>query len=106
MKQDMDLFMRGLVEVASGFLWLAIVGLMIYLFVLWFGMFNQIDRTKGGIGAKLFPVYLFYPSCLTEKGQLIRRRFFRILLIVVVLIGILSGIIVSGAEGLDQSMFE
>lgn len=106
MKQDMDLFMRGLVEVASGFLWLAIVGLVIYLFVLWIGMFNQVDRAKGGVSAKLLPIYLFDPSYLTEKGRLMRRRFFRILLAVLLLMGIFSGIILSGAEGLDQSMFE
>ena len=98
--------MRGVVEVVSGYLWLAIVGLTIYLFVFWLKMFNHIAPGRSRLFANLIPIFLFDASFLTEKGQLIRKRFLKIVLVVIVLMAILCGIIFSGLKGLDESMFQ
>lgn len=105
MDNDIEWFLRGVVEIALWSLWLAIVGITIYLMVLWLSMFGEVRSKKVKFIVAFFPVYLVDSSLLSSKGRVMRKRFLRVFLFFMLVVAVYCALLISGLEGLDQSMF-
>lgn len=105
MDNDIELFLRGVVEVTLWSLWLAIVGLAIYLIVLWLSMFSEVKGKRRRFIVSLFPVHMFDATLLSSKGQQMRKRFVKASFLFLLIIVIYCAVLISGVEGLNSSMF-
>jgi hypothetical protein len=85
MGTDLENIVGLLVQIVLTISWLCMFGFAIWLFVLWVKL-SRDSKDNGGFLSKVFPVFIFTPSVLSDAGKAERATFVKVFYVFIFLV--------------------